>query len=186
MKKILSVVFLLLIFSGCVDKKSVLRIDNLGLCSTPMAKLYINDVTVENSSQTFNIASDEIKTSLVNALNETNCFVVSTSQKSKESLESKSEYLLDAKVNLSQEKEVVEKNIFKKSETEHLVMLISLSAINNGNKVLANAKSELLIDKSKYLGFKVESDVAGDNRTILKNATKKVSIALSDGFSKLK
>jgi hypothetical protein len=112
--------------------------------------------------------------------------VVSTSQKSKESLESKSEYLLDAKINLSQEKEVVEKNIFKKSETEHLVMLISLSAINNGNKVLANAKSELLIDKSKYLGFKVESDVAGDNRTILKNATKKVSVALSDGFSKLK
>lgn len=186
MKKVIFSTVLLLIFSGCVDKKSVLLINNLGLCSAPVAKLYINDVTVENSSQTFNISSDEIKISLVNALNETNCFVVSTSQVSKNSLMSKDEYLLDAKVKLSQDKEVVEKNIFKKSETEHLAMLISLSANNNGNKVLANAKSELVIDNSKYLGFKPESDRAGDNRSILKNATKKVSIALSDGFSKLK
>ncbi|MDO9267382.1 MAG: hypothetical protein Q7U00_09900 [Sulfurimonas sp.] len=186
MKKIIFSTALLLIFSGCVDKKSVLLINNLGLCSAPTAKLYINDVTVENSSQTFNISSDEIKISLINALNETNCFVVSTSQVSKDSLTSKDEYLLDAKVNLSQDKDVVEKNIFKKTETERMVILISLSANNNGNKVLANAKSELVIDRSKYLGFKPESDRAGDNRSILKNATKKVSIAISDGFSKLK
>jgi hypothetical protein len=94
--------------------------------------------------------------------------------------------MLDAKVILTQEKEVVEKNIFKKSESEHLTMAISLAAGNNGNKVTANAKSELSIDKSKYLGVNTKSDVDGDNKTIVKNATKKVSIALSEGFSKLK
>ncbi|MBW6488847.1 hypothetical protein [Sulfurimonas sp.] len=186
MKKILSAGLLLLIFSGCVDKKSVLRIDNVGLCTNPMATLYINDINVQNSSETFNIPAEEIKSSLIAALNETNCFVVSTAKMTKASLESKSEYMLDAKVILSQEKEVVEKNIFKKSESEHLTMAISLAAGNNGNKVTANVKSELLIDKSKYLGVKTKSDVEGDNKTIVKNATKKVSIALSEGFSKLK
>lgn len=186
MKKIVSAALLLLIFSGCVDKKSVLRIENVGLCANPMATLYMNDIDVQNNSQTFNIPAEEIKSSLITALNETNCFVVSTAKMTKASLESKNEYILDAKVILSQEKEVVEKSIFKKSESEHLTMAISLAVGNNGNKVGANAKSELTIDKSKYLGVNAKSDVEGDNKTIVRNATKKVSIALSEGFSKLK
>lgn len=179
MKKTLSVMFLFLVFTGCTEKKNVLYIDNLGLCSTPVAKLYLNDVVVENSSQTFNIAPNDIKDSLVDALNETNCFVILASHRS-------DEYVVNTKVNLSQEKETVEETLFKKSEKERLVMAISLSANDSNSKVLANAKSELLIDKSKILGFKTGPDVTGDNRIILKNATKKVSIALKDGFSKLK
>ncbi len=186
MKKILSAVLVFLVFSGCVDKKSVLRIDNIGICSAPAAKLYLNDISVENNSATFNIPADEIKSSLASALNETNCFVVSTAKMSKDALESKNEYIVDAKVILSQQKEVVEESFFKKSENEHLAMAISLAASNNGNKVNANAKSELSIDKSKYLGIKTKSDIEGDHDTIVKNATKKVSIALSEGFSKLK
>jgi len=65
-------------------------------------------------------------------------------------------------------------------------MLISLNAHNNGNKVVANAKSEIVIDKSKILGFKPESDTLGDKRMLIKNATKQVSIAISDGFLKLR
>ena len=186
MIKVLLIPLFFLFFSGCVDKKNVLFIDNMGLCTKSVATLYINSVEIQNNSQTFNITHDELTLSLVNALKETNCFVVSTSKMdSVYSLESKTDYLLDAKVSLSQDKEVVEENLFKKVEKEKLLMIISLQAHNKTTKVTANSKSELIIDKSKILGFKTQADAAGDKQTILKNATKKVSIALNDGFSRL-
>lgn len=186
MIKALLIPLFFLFFSGCVDKKSVIFIDNMGLCTKSVATLYINSVDVQNNSQTFNATADEITLSLVDALKETNCFVVSSSKiGSVHSLES-NEYLLDVKANLSQDREVTDKNIFKKVEKEQLLMTISLLAHNKTTRVTANSKSELMIDKSKILGFKTEADPAGDKRTILRNATKKVSIALHDGFLKLR
>lgn len=185
MKLLISASFLLLIFSGCTEKQSVLYINNIGLCSKPMATLYLNDIDVQNSSKSFNIAPDEIRSALTGALQDTNCFNVFSAKKGSDSLESKDEYLVNAKVNLYQEKETVEKNIFKKEEKERIGMMILLYASNNGNKVNASAKSELSAEQSKILGFKNEKDSSGDGQTILKNATKKVSISLTDGFAKL-
>ena len=186
MIKVLLIPLFFLFFSGCVDKKSTLMINNMGICTKSVATLYINNIEMQNSSQTFNITQEELTLSLINALKETNCFVVSTSKvDNMDSLEYKGDYLLDVKVSLSQDKEVVEKNLFKKVEQEKLLMIISLLAHNKTSRVNANAKSELIIDKSKILGFKTEADPAGDKRTILKNATKKVSISLHDGFLKL-
>lgn len=187
MIKVLLIPLFFLFFSGCVDKKNVIFIDNMGLCTKPSVILHINDVEIQNNSQTFNITHDELTLSLINALKETNCFVVSTSKIDNEnSLESKSDYLLDAKVSLSQDKQVIEENLFKKVEKEKLLMIVSLLAHNKTSRVSANAKSELIIDKSKILGFKTEADTVGDKRAILKNATKKVSISLNDGFLKLR
>ena len=181
MKKILSALFLLLLFSGCTEKKSHVFINNVGLCQAPIAMLHIGDIAIENSSRTFNISSEEIRVALVESLRETNCFSILSASNG----DSDNEYLVNVKVNLSQQKEMVEKNIFKKEEKERLVMSMSLSAKNNGNSVFANSKSELLIDKSKILGFKNKADAQGDSRVVLHNATKKVSIALRNGFSKL-
>lgn len=187
MIKALLIPLFFLFFSGCIDKKNVIFIDNMGLCSKSMATLYINSVEMQNNSQTFNVTKDEVTLSLINALKETNCFVVSTSKiDSVHSLESKSDYLLDAKVSLSQDKQVIEENFFKKVEKEKIIMLISLLAHNQTTTVSANTKSELTIDKSKILGFKTEADTVGDKSTLLKNATKKVSIALNDGFIKIR
>jgi len=184
MKQILSAVFLLLLFSGCVEKKNVLYIDNQSLCSEPMAILYLKDIEIKNNAKTFNIAPDEIRSALVGSLKETNCFKVFSFNKNR-TLESENEYILNAKVTLNQEEEVVEKNIFKKEQQELISMAIVLHANNDTRKVNATAKSELLTDKSKILGFKNERDVSGDAQTVLQNATKKVSLALTDGFLKL-
>lgn len=187
MIKALLIPLFFLFFSGCVDKKSTLMIHNMGLCEGTIATLYLNDVEIQNNSQTFNITHDELTISLVNALRETNCFNISTSKiDNEETLKSKDDFLLDVKVSLSQEKEVVKKNLFKKDEKENLLMTISLIANNKTITVSANAKSELTIDKSKILGFKTTEDAAVDKQIILKNATKKVSIALHNGFLKLK
>ncbi|ABB44279.1 hypothetical protein Suden_1001 [Sulfurimonas denitrificans DSM 1251] len=184
MIKVLLIPLFFMLFSGCVDKKNVLFIDNMGICTKSMATLHLREVEMQNNAQTFNVTSDELTLALVNALKETNCFVVLTSKTN--SLDSKDDYFLDVKVNLSQDKEKSKQNIFKTVEKEHLQMLISLNAYNNGNKVVANAKSEIVIDKSKILGFKPESDTLGDKRMLIKNATKQVSIAISDGFLKLR
>lgn len=186
MKKVLSAGLLLLFFVGCVDKQSVLFINNMGLCTKSMATLHVNALEIENNAQTFNVTPEEFTIALVNALKETNCFVVSTAKvESVHALPSRNDYLLDAKVSLSQDKERSEENIFKTVEKEHLLMMITLQSRNNGNRASANAKSEIVIDKSKILGIKPESDAEGDKRTLLKNATKKVSIALSNAFIKL-
>lgn len=184
MKQILSAIFLVLLFSGCVEKKNVLYIDNQSLCSEPMATLYLKDIDIKNSAKTFNIAPDDVRSALISALKETNCFKVFSFNKSR-TLESDNEYVLNAKVTLNQEEEVVEKNIFKKEQKELISMAIVLQANNDNKKVNATAKSELLTDKSKILGFKNERDVSGDNQTVLQNATRKASLALTDGFIKL-
>jgi hypothetical protein len=184
MKKILSAVLLLLLFAGCTEKKSVLYINNLDLCQAPIATLYLKEIDIKNSSKTFNIAPDEIRGALINSLKETNCFKVSPYNRN-QSVTDDNEYILNAKVTLQQTEEVVEKNIFKKEKEELLSMAITLHASSDGRKVNAGSKSELLIDKSKILGFKNERDVAGDTKIVLQNATKKVSIALRDGFLKL-
>ena len=186
MKKVLSALLLLLFFVGCVDKQSVLFIDNMGLCTKSMATLHVDALMIENNAQTFNVTPEEFTIALVNALKETNCFVVSTAKvDGTHMLPSKNDYLLDTKVSLSQDKERSEENIFKSVEKQRLLMIITLQSRNNGNRASANAKSEIVIDKSKILGIKPESDVEGDKRTLLKNATKKVSIALSNAFLKL-
>lgn len=186
MKKVISVLLLLLFFVGCVDKQSVLFIDNMGLCTKSIATLHVNALDIENNAQTFNVTPEEFTIALVNALRETNCFVVSTAKvDAMQILPSKNDYLLDTKMSLSQDKEKSEENIFKTIEKERLMMIITLKARNNGNSASANAKSEIVIDKSKILGIKPESDTEGDKRTLLKNATKKVSIALSNAFLKL-
>ena len=77
MIKALLIPLFFLFFSGCVDKKNVIFIDNMGLCSKSMATLYINSVEMQNNSQTFNVTKDEVTLSLINSLKETNCFVVS-------------------------------------------------------------------------------------------------------------
>lgn len=184
MKKILSALFLLLLFAGCTEKKSVLYINNLDLCREPIATLYLKDIEVKNNSKTFNIAPEDIKASLIASLKETNCFKVSSYSKN-QYLSSENEYIVSSKVTLTQSEEVVEKNIFKKEQEEMISMAITLNASSDGRKVNASSKSELLIEKSKILGFKNEKDVTGDTQTVLHNATKKVSIALRDGFLKL-
>jgi hypothetical protein len=184
MKKTVSAISLLLLFTGCVEKKSVLYINNLGLCQEPIATLYIKDLDIKNSSKTFNIAPEEIRTALIGSLKETNCFRVSSFNKN-QFLSSDREYIVNAKVALQQTEEVVEKNIFKKEKEELLSMSITLNASSDGRKVNASSKSELQIEGSKILGFKNERDVSGDAQTVLQNATKKVSIALRDGFLKL-
>ncbi|MDD5372181.1 MAG: hypothetical protein PHO62_02005 [Sulfurimonas sp.] len=184
MKQILSAIFLVLLFSGCVEKKNVLYIDNQSLCSEPMATLYLKDVDIKNNAKTFNIAPDEIRSALIGSLKETNCFKVFSYNKSR-TLESDKEYILNAKVTLTQEEEVVEKNIFKKEQKELITMAVVLQAYNENKKVNATAKSELSTDKSKILGFKNERDVTGDSQTVLQNATRKASLALTDGFIKL-
>ncbi|MDQ1263864.1 MAG: hypothetical protein QG559_865 [Campylobacterota bacterium] len=188
MKLIIPSVFisLFLLFSGCAEKKKVIYIENRGLCQSPATTLYIHDVTIENNSKTFNISANEIKLSLADSLSETNCYKVQLADKDASSLENENEYVLNSKVSIFQDKEVVEENIFKKEEKERITLFIALTANNNGKKVYANAKSELLTDKSKILGVEKGVDAQGDKEMILKSATKKVSIALTDGFSKLK
>lgn len=187
MKGFATLVFLasVVLFSGCAEKKRVIYIDNRALCQAPMATLYIKDVTIQNNSKTFNITPNEVKLSLAEALSETNCYKVQLADKDASSLENVNEYVLSTKVDIYQEKDVIEENIFKKEEKEKITMFIALSANNNGNKVLANAKSELSIDKSKILGVEKGVDERGDKELILNTATKKVSIALKEGFSKL-
>lgn len=186
MKKVLTALVSLFFLVGCVDKQSVLFIDNMGLCTKSMATLHINELDIQNNAQTFNVTPDEFTIALVNALKETNCFVVSTAKvDARQMLPSQSDYLLDMQMGLSQDKEKSEQNIFKTIEKERLMMIITLKARNNGKSASANAKSEIVIDRSKIMGIKPESDTEGDKRTLLKNATKKVSIALSDAFMKL-
>lgn len=187
-KLVLWSVFLafMLLFSGCAEKKRVIYIPNRGLCQSPTTTLYINDVNIQNHSRTFNISANEVKLSLADALSETNCYKVLLANADASSLQSEDEYVLDTVVDMYQDKNVVEENIFKKEEKEKLTMFISLVARNNGNKVSANAKSELFIDKAKYLGVERGVDERGDKDLILNTATKKVSMALREGFLKLK
>lgn len=187
MKGLATLVFLasVVLFSGCAEKKRVIYIDNRALCKAPTATLYVKDVAIQNNSKTFNITTNEVKLSLAEALSETNCYVVKLEDRDASSLENTNEYVLSTKVDIYQEKDVIEENIFKKEEKEKITMLIALIANNNGNKVLANAKSELSIDKAKYLGVEKGVDERGDKELILNTATKKVSIALKEGFSKL-
>lgn len=173
-----------LLFTGCVEKKSILHIDNLNLCSEPVAMLYIKDVSIKNNARTFNIAPDEIRNSLINSLKETNCFGVS-SYKESQFMDSDRAFILNAQVTLSQEEIVVEKTLFKKEQEERIGVAITMQAFNDTKKVNASSKSELLIEKSKVLGFKNERDVMGDSQTVLQNATKKVSVSLRDGFIKI-
>lgn len=184
LKHILAALSLSLLFSGCVEKKSVLYIDNVSLCSEPSVMLYLKDVSIKNNSRTFNIAPDEIKSSLINSLKETNCFGVASYRES-QFMDSDRAFILNAQVMLTQEEEVVEKTLFKKEQEERIGVAITLQAFNDTKKVNASSKSELLIDKSKILGFKNERDVKGDSQTVLQNATKKVSVSLRDGFIKV-
>ncbi|MCK9453738.1 hypothetical protein [Sulfurimonas sp.] len=184
-KKILFAAVFILAVSGCVDKKKVLNIQNQDLCSAPVATLYLNTLEIQNKAETFNITEDELLVALTENLQKTNCFMVSTQERDKESLNVDYEYLLDTKVTLFQEREVYKKNIFKKEEREILSMDISLYAHNNGKKINANAKSELAVSKSKILGFSPEKDIQNDKKTVLQNATKRVSILLNDGFIKM-
>lgn len=187
MRELVGLAFLatVVLFNGCAEKKRVIFIENRGLCQSPNTTLYVKDVTVQNNSKTFNITPNEVKLSLAEALSETNCYRVQLADKDASSLENSNEYVLSTKVDIYQDKEVVEENLFKKEEKEKITMFIALSANNNGNKVLANAKSELSIDKAKYLGVEKGVDERGDKDLILNTATKKVSIALKEGFSKL-
>lgn len=183
-KTLFAVIFILAV-SGCVDKKKVLTIQNQDLCSAPVATLYLNKLEIQNKAETFNITADEIRSALTDNLQQTNCFMVSMYERDEESLNTEYEYLLDTKVSLSQEREVVEKNIFKKEENELLSMNISLYAHNKKRKVNASAKSELAASKSKILGFTPEKDIQNDKKTVLQNATKRASILLNEGFIKM-
>lgn len=183
MKKILFTLFVILFIAGCADKKRVLNIENRSLCSAPSATLYLNTLEIQNSAKTFNISPDEIRKALADSLKETNCFYVFN--KKAEPLKSENEYLVETKVSLFQEQEIIEKNIFKKEEKERLSMTIALYAHNESKKINVNTTSELFIDKTKILGFTTQKDSAEDSETVLKNAVKQVSILLKDGFEKL-
>lgn len=185
MKRILLAIFVLLFVSGCVDKKRVLNIQNEELCSAPVATLYLNDIEVKNGAESFHMTKDEIRDALAESLKETKCFRVSLEARSKESLNVKNEYLLDTKATLFREKEISEKNIFKKELRELLSMTISLYAHNKNRNVSATTKSQLAINKSKILGFTTTPEQESDKKTVLSNATKKISILLKEGFDQL-
>lgn len=184
-KKILFTLFVLFFISGCADKARVLNIENSGLCSAPFATLYLNTIEIKNSTETFNIASDDVRDALADSLKETNCFHVFSLNQENQPLKSEDEYLLETKVALFQEREVIEKNIFKKEEKELLSMTIALHAHNESKKINANTKSKLLINKSKILGFTTKKESDKDSKTVLKNGVKQVSVLLKDGFEKL-
>lgn len=185
MKQIILALFVLLFTSGCVDKKRVLNIQNEGLCSAPVATLYLNDIEVKNGDKSFHVTKEEITASLAESLKATGCFNVSLDARDKESLNIKNEYLLDTKAALFREKEISEKNIFKKEEREILAMTISLHAHNKMKNINATTKSELLINKSNILGFTTTPEQESDKKTVLTNATKSISILLKEGFDKL-
>ncbi|MGE4419256.1 MAG: hypothetical protein AB7D38_05425 [Sulfurimonas sp.] len=185
MKRILLALFVLLFISGCVDKKRVLNIQNEGLCSAPVATIYLNDIEVKNGDESFHISKEEIRDALTVSLKATKCFRVSIDKRDKESLNVENEYLLDTKAALFREKEISEKNIFKKEIKELLSMTISVYAYNKSKDVSATTKSELVINKSKILGFTTTPEQESDKKMILTNATKKISILLKKGFDKL-
>lgn len=183
MKRILLAIFVLLFVSGCVDKKRVLNIQNEGLCSAPTATLYLNEIEVKNGDESFHITKEEIRDALAESLKATGCFKVSMDVRDRESLNVKNEYLLDTKANLFREKEISEKNIFKDEERELLQLIISLHAHNKTKELTATTKSELVINRSKILGFTITQEQESDKKTVLTNATKKISILLKEGFS---
>ncbi len=185
MKRILLALFVLLFVSGCVDKKRVLNIQNEGLCSAPIATLYLNDIEVKNGDKSFHLSKEEIIDALAESLKATGCFKVSLDRKDKESLNVKNEYLLDTKANLFREKEISEKNIFKDEERELLQLIISLHAHNKTKDLTATTKSELTINRTKIIGFTVTEEQESDKQTVLTNATKKISILLKEAFSEL-
>jgi len=185
MKRVLLALFVLLFISGCVDKKRVLNIQNEGLCSAEVATLYLNEIEVKNGDKSFHITKEEIKEALAESLKDTGCFNVSLDIRDKESLNVKNEYLLDTKATLFREKEISEKNIFKKEERELLALTISLHAHNKRKNINATTKSELAINKSNILGFSTTPEQESDKKTVLTNAAKNISILLKDGFDKL-
>lgn len=185
MKQILLALFVLLFTSGCVDKKRVLNIQNTALCSAPVATLYLKDIEVKNSDASFQITKEEIQDALAKSLEETGCFRIFTQARDKESLDVKNEYLLDTKATLFSEKEIFKKNIFKKEQSQLLIMTLSLYAHNKNKNVSATTKSELSGKKSKILGFTTTPEHERDKKTVLTNATKNISILLKEGFDKL-
>jgi len=185
MKQILLALFVLFFTSGCVDKKRVLNIQNEGLCSAPVATLYLNDIEIKNGDKSFHLTKEEIKDALSESLKETGCFNVSVKEMDEESLNVKNEYLLDTKAALFREKEISEKNIFKDEERELLQLIISLHAHNKTKDLTATTKSELAINRSKILGFTITQEQESDKKTVLTNAVKKISILLKEGLSEL-
>jgi len=185
MKQIILALFVLLFTSGCVDKKRVINIQNEGLCSAEIATLYLNDIEVKNGDESCHVTKEEISTALAESLNATGCFRVSMDAKDKESLNADNEYLLDTKTALFREKEISEKNIFKKEERELLAMTISLNAHNKMKNVNATTKSQLAINRSNILGFTTTPEKESDKKTVLTNAAKSISVLLKEGFDKL-
>lgn len=185
MKKILLAIFVLLFVSGCVDKKRVLNIQNEGLCTAPVATLYLKEIEVKNGDESFHITKEEIRDALAKSLKATGCFRISLDVRDKESLNVKDEYLLDTKATLFREKEISEKNIFKDEERELLQLIISLHAHNKTKELTATTKSELTINRSKILGFTITQEQESDKKTVLTNATNKISILLKEAFSEL-
>lgn len=172
--------------TGCQDKKRVIYIENRSLCQAPIATLYLKDIAVYNNSQTFNLSANEIKLSLAESLTQTNCYKVILADKDPSLLESEDEFVLNTKADIYQEKVTTNENLFKKEQKENITLMLSLSATSGfGKKVVASATSELAIDKAKYFGIEKGVDERGDKELVLKTATKKASIALRDGFSKL-
>ncbi len=175
-----------LFFSGCSEKQSVLYIQNQALCQAPNATLYLSDVDVANHSQSFNITKEQITLALAQALSETNCYKVVLQNRDVFSLQSDDEFVLNVKADIYQDSKVVSENFFKKEQSENLTLVLNLDAKNSLKNVRANAKSELSISKERYFGVERGANIEADRANLLRTATKKVSISLTNGFRQLR
>ena len=133
---------------------------------------------LDNNSDTLNVTPHEVKMALATALKETNCFKVVAVDRGDEPTELEDGYILNVKLVSTKEKEVMKENLLSKEEKERIAMVVTLSANNVNRKVFVSAKGELITDKSKYFGIEKETSPENDKRTVLRDATKKASIAL--------